>query len=142
MLGCITGAFYSMKIDVLDLQVVQNTTTNALEKKWVTVATGVKCLLEPIKTISASERSSGKHFTDIYAENDLYTLALGQRLSKRQRITNVRDSSGDIILNEIEVMGHPATEFEVIGETLIINPFGKVSQYTYMIGRVGVQNVK
>lgn len=142
MFGCITGAFYSMKVDILDLQVVQDPVTGSLDKNWVTVATDVKCLLEPIKTISASERSSGKHFSDIYVENDLFNLAIGRQLSKRERITNVRDADNKIILKELEVAGQPATAFEIIGETLIISPFGKVSQYTYMVGRVAVQNVK
>lgn len=141
MFGCITGSFFSMKADILDLQVSQDPNTRALVKAWVPVAVKVPVLIEPIKSISASERTSGKHFLDVYSENDLFNMSIGRRLSKRQRISNVRDSDGNIILTELEVAGDPATEFEVIGETLVINPFGKVSQYSYMIGRVSVQNV-
>lgn len=126
----------------MDLQVTQAPDSNSLTKTWTTVETKVPCLVEPIKTISASEKVSGKSFKDIYAENDYFRLTLGHRLSKRQRITNVRDSTGDVIMTELEVVGEPSTEFEIVGEEFVFTPFGKAQQFTYMVGRVAVQNVR
>lgn len=52
------------------------------------------------------------------------TFPASEKISKRDRITNIRDSSGNIIWKEEEIPSAPPTVFNVNGVTPILDPFG------------------
>lgn len=142
MFDCLPSSLYAMKVDIMEEIVVQDSTTFALDKTWTITSSRVPALIEPIQSQGATERASGKSFKNEYSEHDLIYMTIGTRLSKRDRVTNIRDATGRIIYTELEVTGEPATEYEVIGEKLVITMFGSVTQYEYLLGRVAVQDVK
>lgn len=140
MFDCLSSGFFVMKADVMSLAVTQDPRTNSLTKVWTVSASSVPVLVEPIKTVSASARVSGKEFKNHYLETDFFNLTTNYQLSKRNRITNVRDADGKLIYKEVELAGDPATVFEVVGENAIVNPFGQNTSFVYLMGRVEVQN--
>jgi hypothetical protein len=140
MFGCVSAASYAMKMDVQSEVVTQDTGSGALTRTWSAVKTNVPILAEPIESKSASEDSSGKKFSDIYDEWDVIKVHTKMKLTKRHRITNIRDAAGNVVWTEAELTGTPAMTFDVVGELVVFGPFGEISEYQYMVKRVDVQN--
>lgn len=61
------------------------------------------------------------------------------RLSRRDRVTNIRDKKGNIIWREEEAGSNPPTIFSVNGVTPIIDPFGKHIENMALLERVETQ---
>lgn len=140
MFDCLNSAFFTMKFDLQSLAVTQNATNMQFIKTWTTSKANIPGLVEPLVSVSASKGVSGKRFETLdYTETQYFKLHTSERLSKRDRITNVRDVNGNKIFIEMDVNGDPATIFEVVGETPVMDPFGDVNHWTYLVNRVEVQ---
>lgn len=140
MFDCINSAFFSMKFDLQSLAVSQNTVNMQFIKTWTTTKSGISCLVEPLVSVSASKGVSGKRFETLdYTETQYFKLHTNYRLSKRDRIVNVKDADGNYVFLEMDANGDPATIFEVVGESPVMNPFGTVNHWTYLVNRVEVQ---
>jgi hypothetical protein len=68
-----------------------------------------------------------ERFTEIYENVDYVKISFpaSVRISKRDRITNIRDPKGNIIWKEEEQPSAPPTVFNVMGVTPVIDPFGR-----------------
>lgn len=60
-------------------------------------------------------------------------------ISKRDRITNIRDAQGNVIWKEDEIPGSPPTIFDVSGVTPIPNPMGRLVEYQARLERSQIQ---
>lgn len=100
-----------------------------------------KCMARGI--ISTGLRMSGttETFGASYESEDYVRLWFPSTvtISKRDQITNIRDSAGNVIWKEEEVPGSPPTVFNVLGVTPLPNPFGKVLEYQAMLERADKQ---
>lgn len=140
MFDCLNSAYFSMKFDLQTLAVTQNTVNMQFVKTWTTTEANVPGLVEPLVSVSASKGVSGKRFETLdYTETQYFKLHTNKRLSKRDRITNVRDASGTKIFLEMDANGEPATIFEVVGESPVVDPFGGINHWTYLVNRVEIQ---
>lgn len=87
-----------------------------------------KCIARGI--VDGGIRVSGttERFGEMYQNVDYIkvTFPANVKLSKRDRITNVRDAAGNIIWREEEIKGSPPTVFNVMGVTPILDPFNRL----------------
>lgn len=61
------------------------------------------------------------------------------RLSRRDRITNIRDNKGNIIWREEERADQAPTVFEVTGITPVVDPFGRHIENMALLERADTQ---
>lgn len=68
-----------------------------------------------------------ERFSELYENVDYVKISFPARvrISKRDRITNIRDPRGNIIWKEEEQRDAPPTVFNVMGVTPVIDPFGR-----------------
>lgn len=137
--SCLVSATYNMTADVHNLAVTQNPKSKAISKVW-TKDHSITCYAFGVLTDAVSDDASGKTFRFRYEENQYIKMHTGERLSKRQRITNIRDASGNLIWVEDDLPGSPATVFEVQGTTVRHDPFQNFVDYEVLLKRVEVQN--
>lgn len=137
MYGCLTGATYNMKADILAPTVTQNAQTGQIEKVWIPDGT-VSCYAESIQTDAVSDASSGKKFNEEYTEYEFINIFTYRPLSKRHRIFNVRSADGTILWPQRE-RPDISMVFEVQGCLPIISPFGGVTQYKILAKKAEVQ---
>lgn len=136
--GCLVSANYNMTADILVETTTQDAKSKALVKTWA-VHHSIKCYATSIVTDAVSDDSDGKQFRFAYDEWQFIKIRTGERLNKRQRVSNIRDKAGALIWVEAE-RGNVATEFEVQGVTPRLDPFQSVIDYEVLLKRVEVQN--
>jgi hypothetical protein len=118
-----------MKMDVYRQSDAQNPDTGAIIKEWNYYKT-LDCHAKGVISNSATTRSSDKQvFDNRYLNDQVIQIRTSERLILREKITNVRDKSGNVIWAEINFPTETPTVFEVIGTTPITDPFGRVIGY-------------
>lgn len=76
-----------------------------------------------------------ERFGQMYEDIDYVkiTFPISTKISRRDRITNIRDQSGNVVWKEEDQPDAPPTVFEVTGVTPIIAPFvGAVEQFALL----------
>jgi hypothetical protein len=136
--GCLVGATYNHTADIYKKTLVQDPTSYAVADSWAKDHS-ITCYARSIQTDAVSDAASGKKVNDIYAEYEFIKIMTGEKLNRRQRITNIRGSNGVLLWSEYE-RGEAVTVFEVQGVTSISDPFGAVIEYEVLAKRVQVQN--
>lgn len=100
-----------------------------------------RCLARGI--IDGGIRVSGttERFSEMYENVDYVkiTFPASVILSKRDRVTNIRDGKNNIIWKEEEQIGSPPTVFNVMGVTPVIDPFGRHIENQALLERAEVQ---
>lgn len=135
---CLVGSTYGMTADIYVQSVVQDTKSKMTTKTW-TLDHNINCEARSIQTDAVSDDASGKDFRQEYREHEFIKIITGERLNKRQRITNIRDKAGRLIWINDE-RGGDATIFEVQGVTPRFDPFQTLIDYEVLCKRVEVQN--
>jgi hypothetical protein len=64
-------------------------------------------------------------FSNKYSNEQILQIRTLDKLTARDKITNIRDSSNRAIWTEINYPNETPTVFEIIGTTPITDPFGK-----------------
>lgn len=136
--GCLVSANYNMTADILVKVIAQDPKSKAMVNSWE-VDHSINCYATSIVTDAVSDDSDGKQFRAAYDEWQFIKIRTGERLTKRHRVTNIKDRSGNVIWIEDSRDGVP-TEFEVQGVTPRFEPFGSVIDYEVLLKRVEVQN--
>jgi len=132
----------NMKCDVY-IQQNSQSISGTITRSWVYDRT-VDCKIEPLKAGGALGRSDNKTFetsaNDEYLENFQMKMKSPINMSKRWRISSIRDSVGNVVYKEIDKYGQPDMIFEVTASHAEIDPLGKVSYYEVTLKRVPIQN--
>ena len=159
---CLVSARFNMLLDVLrpasapttssgNWNYVQDPDSGALQHLWLAddLSTplinegliGVNCLVRGIVSPGARGSGNTQMFNAKYENIEFVkiTFPASVNITKRDRITNIRDSNGNILWIEEEANGSPATIFEVKGITPVINPFGKHVENGGLLTRAEVQ---
>ncbi|QDH93921.1 hypothetical protein SEA_EVY_54 [Streptomyces phage Evy] len=102
----------------------------------------IKCIVRGVTNGGIRVAGTTQRYSEVYENIDWATLAFpkGVILSKRDRITNVSNSKGELIWREEEMEGSPATVFIVMGVTPVVDPFGNHIENTALIQRAQVQS--
>lgn len=67
------------------------------------------------------------------------TFGAGRTISKRDKITNIRGSNGEILWKEEEQPLAPPTVFDVMGVTPTPDPFGRPMEFVALLQRSEIQ---
>lgn len=125
-----------MTADVYSKATTRNANTGQLEAVWSfdqTIECEVRGVIsEGIRTVGSTE--SFKRAEMAYYETDWVKIRSGAIISKRARITNIKDRWGNELWGDTET-GEPI-RFEVLGSQPMPDPFGRVYLYETLCERV------
>jgi hypothetical protein len=131
----------SMKMDVYRQIDSQNPDTGAIVKEWLYYKT-VDCSAKGVISNSSSTRTNSiQAFGTKYVNEEILQVRTAQRLTFREKITNIRDSKNNPIWVELNYPTETPTVFEVIGSTPVTDGFGTVIAYNSVIKRSENQNI-
>lgn len=163
---CLSSAKLNMRATVLKAsgspegnetgrwQVIQNVDSGAIEKFWVVGkvdVSGYADALENVPVLARGVLNAGlvgagdtEKFGDIYQNIDWVKMQFPAwaDITVRDRVTSIRDQKGNVIWRDTTIQDSPPMEFDVMGITPIVNPFGQANEYTALLKRAEVQNVR
>lgn len=128
-----------MTMDVLSQTRTQRE-SGEIVREWSPKLQKVPCMARGIsgngiRVVGSTERWDNRH------ENvEFVKIRTSYLLDKRDRITNIMDSSGNLAWQELNKEGvETPIEFEVLGSTPIVGPFGDVQEYDVLVTRAEIQ---
>ena len=134
-------AVLSMKMDIYKQFDVQNEYTGAMVREWNYYKT-LDCHAKGVITNSATTRSGDKQImNNRYTNEQVIQVRTAEKLTNREKITNIRDSNNNNIWVELNYPTETPTVFEVIGTTPITDPFGQVLAYNSTLKRSENQQI-
>lgn len=139
MYGCLQSSLFSMNADIYNQISEQDESTNAIVRKWVLLK-NIQCSIIPIRESGGSATSDNKTFGKDYVEEleiKMYTM---EKLSKRWRVTSIRNAQKQDLYTEIDRISEPATIFEVYASHPIFDMFGNVQYFENHLKRTQVQS--
>jgi len=140
-MNSIVDSVLSMKLDVYRQSEIQDPDTGAIKREWNYHRT-VDCHAKGVISNSATTRSSDKQvFSNKYMNDQIIQVRTSEKLTIREKVTNIRDASGNVIWSEINFPTETPTVFEVIGTTPITDPFGAVLGYNSSMKRSENQQI-
>lgn len=134
----IAGSLLDMTLDVYVQEVIQDDNTGAIERSWVFVKT-IPCHVDVSKRERVVNPENGKFFSFEYAESDMHKLKTSEKLSKRMRVSNIKNKYGEVIFSE-DFLDPTPTIFEIDSSFPRLDPLGALMYYESGIRRVGVQS--
>lgn len=130
-----------MNLDIYRQVDSQDEETGAIKREWQYHKT-LACHAKGSISNSATTRSTDKQsFSNKYSYEQNIQVRTVERLTARDKITNIADSQGNVIWTEIDFPTETPTVFEVIGTTPITDPFGKVIGYNSSLKRSENQQI-
>jgi hypothetical protein len=130
-----------MKMDVYRQLDIQDKDTGAIVKEWVYYKT-IDCSAKGVISNSSSTRTNSiQSYGTKYVNEEILQIRTSQRLTYREKITNIRDSKNNTIWVELNYPTETPTVFEVIGSTPVTDGFGNVIAYNSVIKRSENQNI-
>lgn len=164
-MGCLSSAKMNMLLDIIKISsspeanvgtgkwtYVQDPDSGAIQRQWVdddpntvpvegTVVKDVPCLARGILGSGIKGVGSTESFDTVYMNVDWVRVSVpaSTSITKRDRVTRIRDADGNVIWKESEVDGTPATVFNVMGITPVPGPFGVAMEYSVLLKRAEVQ---
>ena len=140
MASCLTGAAYTMLADVMNQTVTFDPNTNETLREWTKTKT-IKCLAIPYLDGGIRGMGSYEVFAEKYNNYDYARLKSATSLSKRDRVTNIRDARSGLVLWFEEENDNSATVFNVDGSAPVVNPLtGRPSEWIMSLSRSEVRN--
>jgi hypothetical protein len=140
-MNSIVDSVLSMNLDVYRQSEIQDTDTGAIVREWNFYKT-VACHVKGVISNSATTRSSDKQiFSNKYLNDQVIQVRTAEKLTAREKVTNIRDSEGSTIWNEINYPNETPTVFEVMGTTPVTDPFGRVIAYNSSMKRSENQQI-
>lgn len=137
----LVGSILSMKLDVYRQLDEQDPDTGALKKNWIYYKT-LDCHVKGTISNSATTRSSDRQSMGArYSNEQTIQIRTENKLTSREKITNIRDSANKVIWTELNYPTETPTVFEVVGTTPITDPFGNIIGYNTMATRSENQQI-
>lgn len=130
---CLTSVRYNMKMDVLAQQVIQSE-SGEITRTWVPAKVDVPCIARGISGGGIRVVGSIERWSDVHEDVEFVKIQSHYNMTKRDRVTNIRSSSGALAWED---GGVPIT-FEVIGSTPILGPFGELIEYDILVTKAEV----
>lgn len=141
MMNDLIDSILSMSLDVYKQFDQQDADTGALIKEWSYHKT-IPCHAKGIISNSASSRSTDKQtFSNKYVNEQTIQIRTSEKITVREKVTNICDSDGTPIWTELNYPSDTPTVFEVVGTTPITDPFGRVIGYNSTVKRSENQKI-
>lgn len=130
-----------MSLDVYRQFETQDPDTGAIVREWTYYKT-IACHAKGVISNSATTRSSDKQiFSNKYTNDQIIQVRTSEKLTAREKVTNICDNEGNVIWNEINFPTETPTVFEVMGTTPVTDPFGRVIAYNSSMKRSENQQI-
>jgi hypothetical protein len=137
----LVDSILSMNLDVYKQFEIQDPDTGAIVREWNYYKT-IPCHAKGVISNSATTRSSDKQvFSNKYMNDQVIQVRTSERLTSREKVTNIKDAKGNAIWQEINYPNETPTVFEVVGTTPITDPFGTVIGYNSSMKRSENQQI-
>lgn len=131
----------TMQLDLYRQYEQQDPDTGAMKREWQYQRT-VDCYAKGIISNSSTSRSSDKQiFNNKYTNEQIIQVRTSERITMRDKVTNIRDASGNVIWTELNYPSETPTVFEVLGVTPITDPFGNTLGYNSSMKRSENQQI-
>jgi hypothetical protein len=128
-------AVFSMKMDIYRQLDVQDDNTGAIKREWTYYKT-VPCHAKGVISNSSTSRNGDRQvFDNRYKNDQMIEVRTADRLTAREKVTNIRNSDNLVVWTEIDFPSDTPTVFEVVGTTPLTDPFGKVLAYNSTMKR-------
>lgn len=130
-----------MKMDLYRQYDQQDPDTGAINKEWHYYRT-VDCFAKGAISNSTTTRSNDRQeFSNRYSNEQNIQIRTIEKITIREKITNIRDSHGKVIWTELDYPTETPTVFEIVGSTPVTDPFGSAIAYSYMAKRSENQSI-
>lgn len=140
-MSSIVDAVLSMTMDVYRQIDIQDPDTGAIKKEWIYYKT-LPCHAKGVISNSATTRSSDKQvFGNRYINDQVIQVRTLQKLTSREKVTNIKNSENVVIWTELNYPTETPTVFEVVGVTPITDPFSRVLGYNSTMKRSENQQI-
>jgi len=131
----LVDSIFNMKVDVYLQEDYQDQNTGAIKKSWVYSKT-VPCFAKGMISNSSSARSGDNQaISTRYKDTQTIEIRTQTPITYRQKITNIRDSSNNVIWFELNYPNDTPTVFEIVSSTPITDPFGTLMAYNSIAKR-------
>jgi hypothetical protein len=130
-----------MNLDVYRQSEIQDPETGAMLKGWNYHRT-LACHAKGIISNTATSGSGNKQvFSNKYMDEQVIQIRTSEKLTAREKVTNIRDAEDNVIWQEINYPNDTPTVFEVMGTTPMTDPFGRVIAYSSSLKRSENQQI-
>lgn len=137
----IVDSVLSMNLDVYRQSEIQDPDTGAILKDWNYHRT-LPCHAKGIISNTATAGSGNKQvFSNKYMDDQVIQIRTSEKLTAREKVTNIRDTDNNVIWQEINYPNDTPTVFEVMGTTPMTDPFGRVIAYSSSLKRSENQQI-
>lgn len=141
MNGDLIESLLTMTLDVYRQYEGQDADTGEIKKEWSYSRT-VPCSAKGLISNSASTRTGDRQIISNKYTNEQYIeVRTIDKLTVRDKITNITNQSGEIIWKELNFPTETPTVFEVFGTTPISDPFGNILAYNSTLKRSENQQI-
>lgn len=127
-MNSLVDSILTMKMDVYIQQDTQDPDTGAIKKQWMysrTIACYAKGTISNVGATSSDSQTMGTR----YSNKESIEIRSYGNVTLREKITNIRDSSDNVIWAELNYPTETPTVFEIIATTPITDPFGGILGY-------------
>ena len=140
-MNAIIDSVLSMKLDTYKQFDTQDVNTGAIKKEWHFNRT-LACHAKGVISNSATTRAGDTQvFKNKYVNDQIIQVRTQEKLTLREKITNIRDQKDNLIWTELDYPTETPTVFEVLGTTPITDPFGNVLAYNASLKRSENQQI-
>jgi hypothetical protein len=136
----IVDGLMSMTLDVYKQQEQQDPDTGVIKKQFVYYKT-IPCYARGVISQSMTRSLDKQTFSNTYSNEQYVQVRTSEKLTVREKIKNICDSSGNSIWYELNYPSNSPTVFEVVGSTPITDPFGSVIGYNNSLRRSENQQI-
>lgn len=131
----------TMRLDLYRQYEQQDQDTGAIKREWQ-YQRSLDCYAKGIISNSTTSRSSDKQiFNNKYVNEQIIQVRTSERITMRDKITNIRDANGNVIWTELNYPSETPTVFEIVGVTPITDPFGNTLGYNSSMRRSENQQI-
>lgn len=140
-MSSVINALLSMTMDIYRQFDQQDPDTGAIKREWQYYKT-IDCAAKGIISNSSSTRTNSiQSFGAKYDNQEILQVRTIDRLTYREKITNICSADGKPIWVELNYPTETPTVFEVIGSTPITDGIGNVIAYNSVIKRSENQQI-
>ena len=130
-----------MRLDLYRQSDSQDPNTGAILKSWNFYKT-LDCHAKGIISNSSSSSTNDRQvFGNKYTNQQMIQVRTSDKITYREKVTNIRDAKNKSIWTEIDFPTETPTVFEVVGSTPITDPFGNVVGYNTTLSRSENQQI-
>ena len=140
-MSLIVNSILGMRADIYVQSDVQDINTGAIKKEWHYSRT-IPCHAKGIISNSGTGRSGDRQSVGTkYTNEQSIEIRAEQKITYREKVTNIRDGQDRVIWTELDYPNETATVFEISGVTPINDPFGSTLGFNMIAKRSENQQI-